>query len=336
MAPSSCPRCARRRTPPTGSTPTWTRSWRRSKRLAELTGAEWGMVAPDARRPCRMRRPPASPEGIRTPRAHSEPRRLHEGRSDHPDALAERLRCSHPGGRRQDHRGRNSRSAAAGHRPEDRDDLLFAGPGTTQGRCPPKPSRQSRSRTTFRSSWMPPPRSSPFRTSTCSAERRLVGYSGGKFIRGPQSAGLLLGRKDLVKAAWVHSAPHHGYARAMKVGREEMIGMLVAVESWVTRDHAGEWKQWVARCDYIADRVSKIAGVTATVQREPGVSLSNRSPRVSCDGTRSSWGSPGQRPRTCSTRGSRESRLAAEAGAAVAAARAGRPRATPASRSHPR
>lgn len=109
----------------------------------------------------------------------------------------------------------------------------------------------------------------------------LVGYSGGKFIRGPQSAGLLLGRKDLVQAAWVHSAPHHGYARAMKVGREEMIGMLVAVESWVKRDHAAEWKQWVDRCDYIADRVTKIPGITATVQREPGASLSNRSPRVS-------------------------------------------------------
>jgi L-seryl-tRNA(Ser) seleniumtransferase len=108
----------------------------------------------------------------------------------------------------------------------------------------------------------------------------LVGYSGGKFIRGPQSAGLMLGRKDLVQAAWVHSAPHHGYARAMKVGREEMIGMLAAVESWVKRDHAAEWKQWIARCDYIAERVSKIPGVFATVQREPGVSLSNRSPRV--------------------------------------------------------
>jgi seryl-tRNA(Sec) selenium transferase len=109
----------------------------------------------------------------------------------------------------------------------------------------------------------------------------LVGYSGGKYIRGPQSAGVLLGRKDLVQAAWVHSAPHHGYARAMKVGREEMIGMLVAVESWVKRDHAAEWKEWVARCDYIADHVSKMnAGITAQVQREPGVSLSNRSPRV--------------------------------------------------------
>ncbi|MGI9017891.1 MAG: aminotransferase class V-fold PLP-dependent enzyme, partial [Euzebya sp.] len=61
----------------------------------------------------------------------------------------------------------------------------------------------------------------------------LVGYSGGKIIRGPQSAGVLLGRKDLVQAAWVHSAPHHGYARAMKVGREEIVGMVVAVESWM-------------------------------------------------------------------------------------------------------
>jgi L-seryl-tRNA(Ser) seleniumtransferase len=108
----------------------------------------------------------------------------------------------------------------------------------------------------------------------------LVGYSGGKFIRGPQSAGLLLGRKDLVKAAWVHSAPHHGYSRAMKVGREEMIGMLAAVESWVKRDHQAEWAEWVARCDYIAERASKVAGISAHVQREPGVSLSNRSPRV--------------------------------------------------------
>src|SRR5688500_4568963 len=108
----------------------------------------------------------------------------------------------------------------------------------------------------------------------------LVAYSGGKYIRGPQSAGLLLGRKDLVQAAWVHSAPHHGYARAMKVGREEIVGMLVAVERWVARDHAAEWNEWVARCDYIADRVSKIPGVTPTVQREPGASLSNRSPRV--------------------------------------------------------
>ncbi len=108
----------------------------------------------------------------------------------------------------------------------------------------------------------------------------LVCYSGGKYIRGPQSAGLLLGRKDLVQAAWVHSAPHHGYARSMKVGREEMVAMLTAVESWVARDHAAEWKEWVARCQYIADHVSSIAGVTATVKQEPEEGLSNRSPSV--------------------------------------------------------
>ena len=108
----------------------------------------------------------------------------------------------------------------------------------------------------------------------------LVCYSGGKIIRGPQSAGLLLGRKDLVRAAWVHSAPHHGYARSMKVGREEIIGMLTAVESWVRRDHDAEWKEWVARCDYIANRVTKIPGVTASVRRDPG-HRNNRNSRLS-------------------------------------------------------
>ena len=108
----------------------------------------------------------------------------------------------------------------------------------------------------------------------------LVAYSGGKYIRGPQSAGLLLGRKDLVQAAWVHSAPHHGYSRAMKVGREEVVGMVAAVESWVKRDHEAEWTHWVERCEYIAAQAGKIPGVTATVQREPGVDLSNRTPRV--------------------------------------------------------
>src|SRR6185436_2813429 len=98
-------------------------------------------------------------------------------------------------------------------------------------------------------------------------------------IRGPQSAGLLLGRKDLVRAAWVHSAPHHGYARAMKVGREEIVGMLVAVESWVKRDHAAEWKRWIARAEHIAGELGKVGGVSAAVQREPDEGLSNRSPR---------------------------------------------------------
>jgi L-seryl-tRNA(Ser) seleniumtransferase len=105
----------------------------------------------------------------------------------------------------------------------------------------------------------------------------LVGYSGGKCLRGPQCAGLLLGRKDLVKAAWVHSAPHHGFGRSMKVGKEEVMGMLAAVEMWTKRDHKAEWNQWLAWMDHIAKRVSSIAGITVTVRADEKV-LSNRSP----------------------------------------------------------
>jgi D-glucosaminate-6-phosphate ammonia-lyase len=108
----------------------------------------------------------------------------------------------------------------------------------------------------------------------------FVGYSGGKCLRGPQCAGLLLGRKDLVRAAWVHSAPHHGFGRAMKVGKEEAIGMLVAVETWMKRDHKAEWARWLSWMEQISRKVGSLEGVTATVRSEPG-GLSNRSPRLS-------------------------------------------------------
>ena len=106
----------------------------------------------------------------------------------------------------------------------------------------------------------------------------LVAYSGGKCIRGPQSAGLLLGRKALVQAAWVHSAPHHGFARSMKVGKEEAIGMLMAVEMWVRRDHKAEWDRWMAWLDSIATEVSKIDGVTTAITET--TALSNRTPSL--------------------------------------------------------
>lgn len=106
----------------------------------------------------------------------------------------------------------------------------------------------------------------------------LVAYSGGKCIRGPQTAGLLLGRKELIQAAWVHSAPHHGFARGLKIGKEEAMGMLMAVEMWFKRDHDAEWKMWLQRLDHVAKRVSSIPGVTTSVRMPEG--LSNKHPTL--------------------------------------------------------
>ncbi|NGN68097.1 aminotransferase class V-fold PLP-dependent enzyme [Streptomyces sp. A7024] len=107
----------------------------------------------------------------------------------------------------------------------------------------------------------------------------LVAYSGGKALRGPQSAGILLGREDLVRAAWVHSAPHHGFARGFKVGKEEAMGMLAAVEMWVRRDHKAEYERWTSWLKTIARRVTgAVPGVTSKIVQPEG--LSNRTPSL--------------------------------------------------------
>lgn len=104
----------------------------------------------------------------------------------------------------------------------------------------------------------------------------IVAYSGGKAICGPQCAGLLLGDKSILMSAWQASSPHHGPGRDNKVGREEMMGMLAAVEDWTTRDHEGEWKRWLSWLEVISRKVSTIEGVRAEVHEPPG--LSNKSP----------------------------------------------------------
>src|SRR5438093_5492899 len=113
----------------------------------------------------------------------------------------------------------------------------------------------------------------------------LVAYSGGKAMRGPQCAGLLLGRKNLCRAAWVNSAPHHAFGRSLKVGKEEIMGMLAAVEMWYRRDHKAEWRAWEGYLGEIARAVETVPGVRTEV-RQP-TSLSNRAPqlRVAWDGT---------------------------------------------------
>ena len=106
----------------------------------------------------------------------------------------------------------------------------------------------------------------------------VVAYSGGKCIRGPQCAGLLLGEKTLLQAAWLNSAPHHAFGRSLKVGKEEIMGMLTAVEMWTKRDHAAEYRRWEGWNESIAQRVKQVPGVTTEV-RQPD-SLSNRCPSL--------------------------------------------------------
>src|SRR5207253_8411747 len=73
----------------------------------------------------------------------------------------------------------------------------------------------------------------------------LVIYSGGKFLRGPQTSGLLLGAKPLVQAAWANASPHQALGRPMKVSKEDVIGVLTAVEHWFEEhDHEAEQQRW--------------------------------------------------------------------------------------------
>jgi len=94
----------------------------------------------------------------------------------------------------------------------------------------------------------------------------FVALSGGKAIRGPQSAGLLMGKKDIVAAARL-SMPPRGLTvgRGMKVNKEEVLGMYMALESFINRDHEKEWKLWAAAIAHIEGAVRNLNGITTSV-----------------------------------------------------------------------
>ncbi|MBF0277263.1 MAG: aminotransferase class V-fold PLP-dependent enzyme [SAR324 cluster bacterium] len=91
----------------------------------------------------------------------------------------------------------------------------------------------------------------------------LAIFSGGKDLRGPQSSGLVLGRRDLIEACAVNASPNHSIGRPMKVGKEEMVGLLTAVELYLNMDHEAR-KQ---NCEDIVaawtHRLKQIPGLTA-------------------------------------------------------------------------
>ncbi len=98
----------------------------------------------------------------------------------------------------------------------------------------------------------------------------LVCFSGGKGLRGPQSAGLLLGKKDLIAAARLHAAPRgNTVGRGMKVNKEEILAMMVALEVYLTKDHDAEWKLWESQVNLISDSAKKVPGVSTEIHVPP-------------------------------------------------------------------
>ena len=90
-------------------------------------------------------------------------------------------------------------------------------------------------------------------------------------IRGPQSAGLLFGRKDLIEAAKLHHSPHEApIGRPSKVNKEEMFGMYAALKSYLERDHEQEWNDWLDRIEHIKKKIEKVPSVKGETNINPG------------------------------------------------------------------
>jgi uncharacterized pyridoxal phosphate-dependent enzyme len=91
----------------------------------------------------------------------------------------------------------------------------------------------------------------------------LITFSGGKALRGPQCAGLLLGREDLVHYALLNNSPYEDtLGRGQKVGKEEIIGMIKALELYLSEDHDALAKEWQQRLENVSQQIAKIPGVS--------------------------------------------------------------------------
>ena len=93
----------------------------------------------------------------------------------------------------------------------------------------------------------------------------MVAISGGKAMRGPQSTGILMGKKDLIAAARLSASPNSGICRGHKVNKEEILAMYVALERHIKMDHVKEWKVWEDRMAIVIDVIEDIKGVETKV-----------------------------------------------------------------------
>jgi L-seryl-tRNA(Ser) seleniumtransferase len=92
----------------------------------------------------------------------------------------------------------------------------------------------------------------------------VVVFSGGKGLRGPQTAGLVLAKPEIIRACAVNGSPNHSIGRPMKVGKEELVGMAKAVEIYVNQDHDAVYEEWHRQLGVIENAVAEIPGVTVT------------------------------------------------------------------------
>jgi L-seryl-tRNA(Ser) seleniumtransferase len=116
----------------------------------------------------------------------------------------------------------------------------------------------------------------------------LYTFSGGKGLRGPQCSGVLLGRKDLIEAAVRNSCPYEGaVCRPMKVGKEEVIGCLTAIETWLNTDSKKLYDEWNARVDRIAKLVNTVPGVQTEIYIPDD---GNRYPTLRVSWDQEAWG----------------------------------------------
>jgi L-seryl-tRNA(Ser) seleniumtransferase len=106
----------------------------------------------------------------------------------------------------------------------------------------------------------------------------LVAVSGGKGLQGPQNTGLLLGRRDLIAAARLNTGPNSdSLGRGLKVSKEDMVAVMVALEQYLLRDHDAEWREWERNVRVIGERLAAVPGVR-TERFVPAVA--NRVPHI--------------------------------------------------------
>jgi L-seryl-tRNA(Ser) seleniumtransferase len=96
----------------------------------------------------------------------------------------------------------------------------------------------------------------------------LVAFSGGKGITGPQASGILAGRAELIESARLQMSPNHALGRTCKVGKEEAIGLVTALELYARRDHAADMASWRRQAQLIVDEVGRLPGVQARVVQD--------------------------------------------------------------------